>query len=243
MKFLIQKVNGVIVHDFSLALLKSKEYHSWLRSGYDIKIKYINTGDKIPIEFKPIHKDYVPIGSVEFVNEFLNHFYGNKLRPINVPSELISFAGRSLYNGNADTIASLPNGKWFVKSNDNVKSFSEVLTIDDNRVWKIPRGDYQISSVVDIKSEWRAFVYDNELVGLSNYSGDFKIFPNVNTINKMIEAYESAPIAYTLDVGINSDCTFVIECHQFISVGLYNFSDYRILPKMFNSAFKELINK
>ena len=85
--------------------------------------------------------------------------------------------------------------------------------------------------------------FKNKLVGLQNYSGDFKLFPNVSTIDKMIDAYKSAPIAYTLDVGIDEYNTFVIECHRFISVGLYNFSDYRIIPQMFNSAFKELINK
>jgi len=62
-------------------------------------------------------------------------------------------------------------------------------------------------------------------------------------IKQMIQDYKSAPKAYTLDVGINEKGTFIIECHTFFSCGLYGFTDYKLLPLMFISAWNELVNK
>ena len=56
-----------------------------------------------------------------------------------------------------------------------------------------------------------------------------------------------APVAYTLDIGVKwkegGNETFVIECHDFYSCGLYGFSDLNKLPFMFNRWHLEHINK
>lgn len=108
---------------------------------------------------------------------------------------------------------------------------------------ELPEGDYQFSEVIEIDSEWRAFVYKNKLVGLQNYSGDFKISPNIEKINQMIEHSQPFQVAYTLDVGVNSHGTFIIEAHPMISVGLYGFADHKILPYMFYQCFCEYVDK
>jgi hypothetical protein len=60
----------------------------------------------------------------------------------------------------------------------------------------------------------------------------------------MIKKYKSAPIAYTLDVGVNDkDGTFIIEIHTFFSCGLYGFVNHAILPNMFYQCFQEYIQK
>lgn len=241
MKLLIQKIDRVVTHDFSFTLLKSLEYHKWLNND-KIIIKYYNsTCDDNTFEFKTLHKNYTPIGSVEFVRAFAKQFYDVDIKPINVPVDLFCFSNRIIFNGVASDVETLSNGRWFVKSNDIIKSFIDILRIDSNHNWNIPKGNYQFSEEIEINSEWRAFVYNKTLVGLQNYSGDFTMFPNINRIEKMISAYKSAPNAYVLDVGVNNNNTFVIECHSMISVGLYGFCDYKVLPYMFNAAFKELI--
>jgi hypothetical protein len=242
MKFLIQKINGEIRHDFSFTLLESIRFKNWIYHNNDMKFKFINTFDVIepsdiyPMPFKPFHKEYIPIGSVEFVNDFLMHFYNFILKPINVPEELFSYTNRHIFNGTEKDLKG--HGKSFVKSNDKIKNFTEI--IDDN--YELLTGNYQISEVISIDSEWRAFVYQNKFVGLENYCGEFTMFPDVYMIKRMIAAYKSAPISYTLDVGINNEgATFVIEIHPMVSVGLYGFADHAILPNMFYKAFKELI--
>ena len=246
MKFLIQKVNGKVVYDFAFTLLEAIRYNKWL--GTEIKIKYLDyievtePDDIYPIQFKPYHKTYIPIGSVEFVTEFLGYFYGITPKPINVPNELLQFANRKLFNGNEKDL----KGKMFVKSNTKIKDicgiyYEGVCYVDG--IPSLPIGEYQFSDVISIDTEWRAFVYKNKLVGLQNYCGDFTRFPNVETLHNMIDVYApTAPIAYTLDIGVNDGGTFVIECHIMISVGLYGFSCLNLLPLMFYKSFNEIIN-
>ena len=253
MKFLIQKINGEIKHDFAFTLLESIRYNNWLENGNKINFKYLNTlvsdepDDISPlIQFKPYHKKYVPIGSVEFVTQFLQHFYNLTPKPINVPVELFPYAGRTIINDNETRSFGLI-GNWFIKSNDKIKGYKELQKSEDYYDIILPYGNYQYSKYINIESEWRAFVYEGKLVGLQNYGGNFRLFPNVQSINEMITAYKSAPIAYTLDVLVDTqfqnEGTYVCECHDFISCGLYGFADHKLLPYMFYRSFNEQIKK
>ena len=246
MKFLIQKCSKQVRHDFAFTLLKAVRFNDWLLDREKIITRFINTEydpeKKVftKLDFKPQHRNYVPVGSVEFVSEFIKHFYPDyPIEPINIPEELLDFkfTKRFVFNGTEKEIV----GEKFVKSNDKIKSYTEIVT--DNV--DVPRGNYQISEVIDIDSEWRAFVYDSKLVGLQNYSGSFTLFPDVQAIMDMIGTYEhsdSAPIAYTLDVGVNTlDGTFVIEVHNFFSCGLYGFADLYLLPRMLYNWFQEYL--
>jgi len=252
MKFLIQKINGEIRHDFAFTLLESIRFKKWLSPENKIVVKFANTfeitdPDMIyPMPFKDHHKDYVPVGSVDFVTDFLMYFYNIYPKPINVPEVFINhqsydFTMRKIFNGTHDDLRNR-SGRWFVKSNDVIKKFAEVLNFDNNHIGAIPRGNYQISEFISIESEWRCFVYQGKLVGLQNYSGEFTMFPNVDKIKEMIRAYIDAPIAYTLDVGINNAGTFVIECHEFFSIGHYSFNSQHY-PNMLYRGFKEFLNK
>lgn len=240
MKFLIQKIDGKITHDFSLTLLESIRFQKWLDSKNKITIKYLNTNINETIIFKSIHKKYIPIGSVEFVTTFLQYFYNKIPMPINIPTELFNFTYRNIFNGTEKDIKNI-KGKWFIKNNDKIKDFSEIIDINENTYLK--EGNYQFSQFIQIQSEWRVFIYKGKLVGLQNYSGDFTKFPNVDTIKGMVLAYKNAPISYTLDIGVTDYSTFVIECHDFFSCGLYGFNDYTILPFMFSKWFYEYLNK
>jgi hypothetical protein len=232
-KFLIQTIDGEVKHDFSFALIESLRYQAWADKTSPFMYTYMDTNGLRLNQFKPIYSDYIPVGSVEFVSDFLFQFFGKIPLPINIPAELMSedFTHRHVKNGTELDIVQ----KSFVKSNDKIKSFTEICD-------HAPIGNYQISDIIEIESEWRAFVYNGELVGLQNYSGSFTEFPNVYLIKVMINAYKSAPIAYTLDVAITKGgWTSVIEAHDFFSCGLYGFADHKILPFMFSRWYQEYI--
>jgi hypothetical protein len=241
MKFLIQKINGKIVHDFSFTLIESINYQNWFNNGKDkIKFVFINTmfdeAYAEPIKFKSYHKNYIPIGRIDFVFEYLKYFGYSLPKPINIPSALFYdyFLSRKISFGNKQNIQNFP---CFVKSDTTIKKFTEII-YDASELSIVPENDkYLISEVIDILSEWRCFVFEGKLVGLQNYSGDFTLFPDVKLINEMISEYKEAPIAYTLDVGVNKLNTFVIECHDFYSVGSYGFANHKILPQMFYKWF------
>lgn len=227
MKFLIQTIEGGIRHDFSFALLESIRYFQWL--------------NRDEIEFKltdeEIYPNYIPVGSVEFVSGYFKKYYDIELKPINIPSSLMQdkFLKRKVFIGNEKDV----KPGQFVKSNEKIKGYTNIIKEGDN----IPHGNYLISDYIDITSEWRAFVYKGDLVGLQNYSGDFLKFPDVNLIKEMIQEYKDSPVSYTIDVGVNNYDTFLIEVHDFFSCGLYGFNNINILPFMFSRWFYEKLKK
>lgn len=225
MNFVIQTIDRQIKHDFAGALLVGIEYSKW--SG-DATVNYISVEyDEIPL----VCDWLVPIGSVEFVQYYMEGNNYTLPKPRNVPDQLIGYAGRKIINGTRkDVLHNLP---CFIKSTTKIKSEYNGAVEPGYNSLILPQDDYQISELVNIDSEWRAFVFKNKLVGLQNYLGDFTLFPDVGKINEMIQAYTKGPVAYTLDVYINADSTYVMEVHDFYSVGFYGFSDFRIIPAMF----------
>jgi len=250
MKFLIQTVDGNIVHDFSFALIEAIKYQNWYNRNNDIT--YVTTDGDMLLE------NYIPIGSVEFVCNYIKKYYGeiNIPKPINIPNDLMYdyYLHRNInfdYIKNGELVIFNKNNfkyPFFIKSDTQIKKYTNII-YHPNELKDVPDDKYMISDIIDIDSEYRCFIYNKKLVGLQNYSGDFTIFPNINIINEMIKEYKNAPISYTLDVGINNyinsndNNTFIIECHDFFSIGLYGFNDSRILPQMFKDWYYGYINK
>jgi len=227
MHFAIQTIDGKILHDFSFTLLEAIRYHNWSGNEVTSTFYYNDT----------LASSGTPVGSVEFVTESLALQGYPVPKPRNVPSELFKFAGRKIFNG---TGKDAPDGASFAKSNDKIKDniYETVMAYELDK--PLPTGNYQFSSIVDFISEWRAFVWRGELVGLQNYSGEFTMFPDVDRIREMIKCFKGH-CAYTLDVGIIKDQTCVVEVHDFFSCGLYGFADLHLLPLMFAGWYREYI--
>lgn len=229
MKFLIQKSGEDMDHEFSRTLLEAIKYHKWADKDCKMSVVFDSKVDG--------HNNCIPIGSVEFVQDYLKKHHDLEVKPINIPEELMDekFTGRKVFNGTRESIECN-----FVKSMDKIKGFTDIVSCNN----AVPEGNYQISDIIEIDSEWRAFIYKGVLVGLQNYCGDFTSFPSIKLIKEAINEYTEAPIAYTLDIGITYwKDTVVIEVHDFFSVGLYGFSDYRKLPFMYSRWFGEYVAK
>lgn len=247
--FLIQTIDGRVAHDFSFTLLEAINYCNWHENKkvYDY-ILTKNTYLPLNNDGEPYKEDLeqiIPIGSVEFVLKYLNKYYNiNNIKPLNIPQELRKpeylkrWVDILRVNTNNTIIIDFGTQPMFIKDNTKIKGITEIF----NPVRGYPIGEYLISEVVEIDSEWRAFVFNNRLVGLQNYLGDFTMFPDVELIKKMISDFNYNS-AYTLDVGINDKGTFIIECHDFFSCGLYGFADYKLLPLMFINTWNKLIRR
>jgi len=240
--FLIQTIDNIVTHDFSFTLIEAIKYHNWYENKkiYDYWLQENIPKDFIMSHLKKDIKDTIPVGSVEFILSYLNKYYNiNNIKPLNIPKQLMKpeYLKRWIVERATDTnIINAGEIPIFVKDNTKIKGWTNI--VETNRGY--PPGEYLISEYVEIESEWRAFVFNNRLVGLQNYSGDFTMFPDVELIKKMIADFNYSS-AYTLDVGINDKGTFIIECHDFFSCGLYGFSDYKVLPLMFINTWNKLI--
>lgn len=237
-KFLVQTEKGKVIHDFAFHLVEAVKYNNWFYNEKRYRIIYCETGSAINV--RKNMRNYIPIGSIEFVLNFYRTCLDiDGIKPINIPEELnrYEFTGRKIehlsYSERIDS-----NKEVFAKSADKFKYYAELVKMRNLPLNK----PLIVSEPIDIKSEWRAFVFNKELLDIRNYSGDFTVFPDIQMVNRMIQSYEDSPKAYTLDVAINDEGkTVTIEVHQFFSCGLYGFCDYTILPKMFIVTHREII--
>ena len=253
MKFLIQTIDGKFINDFSRELVEAINYNNWYYNTNEYKYETIDYGKYLKIKEETIPelkiKDLCPVGSVEFIIGYLKKNFGIDIKPINVPGSLFKYAGRFIENVDVERIKVIQKNNYdiniFVKSNEIIKGVCGYLRDETVKAYinKNISHTYQLSEEIEILSEYRCFVYQNELIGIKNYTGDFKIFPNISKIENMIKDFTDSPISYTIDVGIkDSGETIVIECHDFFSCGLYGFDNYKLLPLMFYRWFKEVLN-
>lgn len=260
--FLIQTIEGKIKHDFAFALEHAIEYQKW--RGNDMDVTYCSLEELKEGLYEDV-KDYIPIGTVEFVFAFIDKYVkfggSNEIYPLNVPFSLKPYAKRfisdeELVDDRTEIYHEWVNrvgrdGKIFIKSDEKIKSvYNDIYTVDKLfDIYNLPNGRYQISTLVDIKSEFRCFVYKKQLLGIQYYSGDFMTFPDVTTILEMVDTYCNtigfdATQAFTLDVAVtNTGETIVIEVHDFFSCGLYGFDDANSLPYMFIRSFYDIKNR
>jgi len=77
--------------------------------------------------------------------------------------------------------------------------------------------------VIDpIDSEWRLYVMNGKIEDARNYSGDFRISPDYKSAEGKIKTLQSQlPSAYTMDVGISGEWTFVVEFNDMYAIGNY----------------------
>lgn len=275
MRFLVQVIDnqGIreVKHDFCMEAAKSIEYMKWhdymnedehsvRYCTYDELVSGLIDGyDRIsPTDGDDIVSDYIPIGTIEFVFAYIDRYVRNgaskEIRPLNIPERLLKYSGRDTKNFVISSredrlnISKMYKDQIFIKSNTEIKcpynGYYDNKDILDNEI--IPDGEYQISNIIPIMAEFRVFVFQDNVVGIHYYLGDFMSFPSICKIKEILHDYEWAkyddvPVAFTLDVGVTAfGETVLMECHEFFSCGLYGFRDYRHLPYMFTKGFRAI---
>lgn len=188
-----------------------------------------------------INKDFIPVGTIEFVSEYIKYAYDiERENPIEVPSYLRTeeFLKREY---NIVTWDKIPDkGRYFIKDVSQLKKFGMVLNLEwqlPKEVFDEPKNEfdtslklskehlYQVSSIFNIQSEYRVYVIDHKIQSISHYNGDPTILPDVKLIQKainLIELNEKWLKSYTIDIMVGPKGTAIIEIHNFTSVGLYS---------------------
>lgn len=202
-------------------------------------------------------EEYTPVGSIEFIEKVLRRTAQVKLdspkslntidrinnyhiKPINVPTELqtAGFLQRGVLNDvPAENLAGcfglLKQDRLFIKSTTRCKANNGLYDL----TWlPVKEGkSFFVSEVIpDITSEWRVFVLNGDVVDMRRYMGSpFASAPPESFVKNAVTAWTRAPGAYTLDIGMTpTNIPFVIECHNFVSCGLYGCEDPRVLTML-----------
>lgn len=145
---------------------------------------------------------------VDYIAEkrLLLSWMGIDIPVIDYPEELSEFYGRTIREGLMGEIVNIPDnwGKFIMP-----KAGSKVFT---GRVVNGTRDlvgiglpfDYPIwiSDIVEFVAEWRCFVLNGEVLDVRPYTGDYHAQYDASVIDKAVAAWDSAPRAYGLDIGV-----------------------------------------
>lgn len=230
MKFIIESSDireDILYYDFSYEMVNAVRYHQWYRNNQDMSYSF--SRDSL------YGSPGIPIGSIPYVHNYMK-YVGIPIPPPNyIPAGLFrnDYLNREIKRHGSEKDV---HPGVFIKSLDKLKSYCGIYE-------KVPVGNYLISEIVEFSSEYRCFVYRNELVGLKHYCGDFDKLPDVGIVKRMIVDLGWDKLAYTIDVGLIGGRTSLIEVHDFYSIGLYGFNNYQILPYMFGGWWNQYYRK
>lgn len=227
MKFLLQTVNGEIsdIEVFNVKdIIKSSSYY----------MEYILSDLKDIQSGTENYSEYIPIGTIPFVETWLKKYKGiERMRPIEVPEILRT----EKYLGREYCIKPLSEiefkGFKFIKDVDKLKQFSYLGDLKNLDKSLLVSENYLISSFVNIIAEYRVFVDNIDIKAIQYYDGDCTVFPDVNIIREMVYKYsivKDRPKSYTMDIAVlKNGKTVIIEVHPVTSVGTYGFSSIGLL--------------
>lgn len=149
----------------------------------------------------------------------------------NLPDELTDYFGREVRKTTLGAVRS----EWanqnpqpcFLKPLTQNKLFGAIALYDVDDLCTVESQSDDtpviVSNYVLFESEWRVFVIDGEIIGMSYYQGNCFAYPSANTIKSAIAAFHSAPAGYGIDFGVLSDGrTVLIEANDGYSLGSYN---------------------
>ena len=193
-------------------------------------------------ELDSLPEHHIPIGTIEFVSTYLYKQYNIKTEvPIEIPKYLQTneFLKRNYKIVNWTEIPR--TGTFFLKDVSVLKEFAGTInatyTNIDDLFNYIPKNKFdaslvlnknhlfQVSSALNIKSEYRVYVLNNKIEVIANYNGDATLLPDINLLNKailLIQANEKYLKSYTIDIAVGPFGTAILEIHNFTSIGLYH---------------------
>ena len=178
-------------------------------------------------------RNSIPLGTIEFTETFFSRFHSiPQMQPIEIPHCLRTpeFLKRKYEILRGEEVPKI--GQFFVKNIDRLKGFvfiGEIESLfnlkDTFSPDKIqPESLYQISEVVDIKSEYRIYILNGKIYGIAHYNGDPLVLPDIQLLQKANLIYsmqKDYPKSYTMDIMVSDKGTAIIEIHTFFSCGLY----------------------
>lgn len=166
-------------------------------------------------------------GGVGNVLKALKHLGAPDPNMSELPQELLPWYGRKVWTSTIAEVQKRASGPVFIKPLKSHKAFDGHVVTDAFRTLiytaaQPPELEVLCSEVVRFVSEYRCMVHHGILVACRHYRGDFTVTPDFEVVLKMIRAFTSASVGYSLDVGVTDDGrTLVVEVNDAFSLGAY----------------------
>ena len=149
----------------------------------------------------------------------------------NLPDELSNYFGRKIEKTTLGAVRRRSQSQnvesCFLKPLDQNKLFPAIALFDADDLATLDSLSDEVRVVVSeyvlFDSEWRVFVVEGEIIGLSHYQGDHFVYPDSTTIKSAIADFKSAPAGYGIDFGVlSSGQTVLVEANDGYSLGSYS---------------------
>jgi hypothetical protein len=172
----------------------------------------------------------VPVGSVEFTQEYAQHVRIELPTEMSYPNCLQEFIQRPLQ---LDQFEIAPEDS-FVKPYENIKLFTGNQKKNISNV--PPETKVWISPYVPFESEFRFYVKNYELIGWSRYD-DLDVTnpdPDIDYVEKIMRSFDRGTqiCSYAIDIGWRPDLRAydLIEINDGWALGFYNNTDPQSNP-------------
>ncbi len=176
-------------------------------------------------EIKETGKEDIIVGGV-FPTKWKLELLGCKYPELDYPEELEVYLGRKIWKSKINTVNSDPD-MWpvFVKPYIDKKFTGRVVRSTEDLIGCgscYENYDVICSDVVNIKTEWRAFIRYGRVLDVRRYKGDWRLHYDPSVIEECVSDYRSQPAAFAMDFGVTEDGkTILIEVNDGFSIGSY----------------------
>lgn len=211
-------------------------------------VKFYNTADII---FKsiPISEHDIVVGHVDQCRRIFKQHNAKDPDYLDYPTELNKYLGRTVWKEKIKDFHKRivqPDYKpIFIKSVQQklftgfvCNNFSDYLKISDLE----DTVDIWCSEIVNFESEYRIYIHKHDIVDCIRYKGSPWIAPNKEIVESMLNDLKNAnmPIAYSIDVGIINNQTYLVECNDAFALGNYGINP-RIYAEMLRDRWYQII--
>lgn len=183
------------------------------------------------------------VGGVEDILSALRHHNRSLPEEINYPPALKPYLYRRVYRTTLGDIRAQTRPVFIKPVKEKLftgfvwdgseMSRRKVVTLGD-------RVALLASTPVRFVSEFRTYVLNGEILDVLRYKGIWSIAPSENVVRRMVSDWKRAPIAYSLDVGVNQyGLTMLVECNDSYALGNYGLNNV-LYARMMMARWEEL---
>lgn len=168
-------------------------------------------------------------------------------KPIDYPVELHRFLGRKIWRSRIDVLTESNEWGIFIKPADRCKKFTGRAIDHSHDLIKC--GDLSdsaeevwCSELVNFVAEWRCFIRYDRILGVHQYTGDWRVAFDPQVIESAVAAYTSAPAGYAIDFGVtDTGETLVVEVNDGYALGAYGLPPI-FYAQLLSARWAELTN-
>ncbi len=232
----VEVKRGFPVNTDMMCAIEGLEYLGW-------DIKTFTKEDILSNKYSLLYTKSPFIGSIDSITEILRSI--NKLpSPIDYPETNRHLLGRKLtFSTMSEVLHKFKNDNEavFIKPVKTKLFDGSVLKTESRFSYFEPylNEDVISSPLVEISSEWRAYIHKGKIMDCRCYSKDFRLAPDYQFIELNIKAYRKAPVAYTIDVAIlENENNIVVEFNDFWSIGSYGLDSEKYAEMLVDRWFE-----